>query len=306
MNFYLDFEATRFSNRIISIGCVAENGNTFSTLVNPGDKKKVDKFITELTGITNEMLAEAPTADSAFVDLYNFFVANNDNTEPVYYVYGNSDAEFLRATSKHMHNILACVTAQAIAGNLIDYASVVKKFFVAPSDLALRKVYMLIKSQEELVQKHDALEDALMLQTVVGGLYDKCKPEDKATIMAMPSQKRPQLGNKKSAPAIFQKWNRENSPKWEADTLGSEECWGVRAIDNTTGQVKYFDCFNTAALWLVRYAARNVSPKNTEAVLKIETSIKAAIQNNKSRYGMTWEYNPEGAIAAAAKEGQNG
>ena len=43
MNFYLDFEATRFTNRIISIGCVAGNGETFSTLVKPGDKKKVDK-----------------------------------------------------------------------------------------------------------------------------------------------------------------------------------------------------------------------------------------------------------------------
>ena len=29
MKFFMDFEATRFSNRIISIGCGAENGNTF-------------------------------------------------------------------------------------------------------------------------------------------------------------------------------------------------------------------------------------------------------------------------------------
>lgn len=301
MNFYLDFEATRFSNRIISIGCVAENGNTFSTLVKPGDKKKVDKFITELTGITNEMLEDAPTAESAFVDLYNFFVANSDNTEPVYYVYGNSDAEFLRATARHMTNVLACVTAQAIAGNLIDYASVVKKFFVAPSDLALRKVYMLVKSQEELVQKHDALEDALMLQTVVAGLHDKCKPEDKATIMAMPSQKRPKIGGKQ-APEIFRKWNQLNSPKWEADTLADENCWGVKCTCNQSGRVMYFNNFNTAALWLIRYVARNTSPKNTEAVQKIENHIKTAIQNNKSRYGCTWEYSPEGAIAAAAKE----
>ena len=67
MKFYLDFEATRFSNRIISIGCVAENGATFYTLVKPGDKKKVDKFITELTGITNEMLATAPDSDAAYI-----------------------------------------------------------------------------------------------------------------------------------------------------------------------------------------------------------------------------------------------
>ena len=41
MNFYLDFEATRFSNRIISIGCVAGTGETFETYVNPGDKKRL-------------------------------------------------------------------------------------------------------------------------------------------------------------------------------------------------------------------------------------------------------------------------
>ena len=303
MNFYLDFEATRFSNRIISIGCVAENGNTFSSLVKPGDKKKVDKFITELTGITNEMLADAPDTDSAFMSLFKFIIANTGTEAPTYYVYGNSDAEFLAATIRHMSDPVACICAQAIKGNLIDYASVVKKFFVAPSDLALRKVYMLIKSQEELVQKHDALEDALMLQTVVAGLYDKCKPEDKATIMAMPSQKRPQTGNKKSAPAIFQKWNQLNSPKWEADTMADENCWCVKCTCDQNGQhVMYFDSFNTAALWLIRYMVRNTSPRNDAAVLKIETAIKAAIQNNKSRYGMTWEYNPEGAIAAAAKE----
>ena len=167
MNFYLDFEATRFSNRIISIGCVAGTGETFETYVNPGDKKKVDKFITELTGITNEMLADAPNADTAFKMLFDFIEANSDGEAPAYYVYGNSDVDFINSTLRHMSDTQACVCAQAIAGNLIDYASVVKKFFVAKSDLALRKVYMLIQEQKELVQKHDALEDARMLCTVV-------------------------------------------------------------------------------------------------------------------------------------------
>lgn len=71
MKFFMDFEATRFSNRIISIGCVAENGNTFTTLVHPG-KKKVDKFITELTGITNEMLEAAPDPDTVLPQFLDF------------------------------------------------------------------------------------------------------------------------------------------------------------------------------------------------------------------------------------------
>lgn len=301
MKFFLDFEATRFSNRIISIGCVAGTGETFETYVNPGAKKKVDKFITELTGITNEMLVDAPNADTAFKMLYDFIEANSDGEAPVYYVYGNSDVDFINSTLRHMSDTQACICAQAIAGNLIDYASVVKKFFVAKSDLSLRKVYMLIQEQKELVQKHDALEDAQMLETVVANLYDKCKPEDKDTILAMPSQPRPQIGKRKMAPEIFREWNKVNAPKWEARTGADENMWVIKCTDNQTQQVKYFDSFNTAALWLIRYCARNVSPKKEEAVLKIENAIKAAYKNNKSRYGCTWEYNPEGAIAMITK-----
>ena len=302
MKFFLDFEATRFSNRIISIGCVAENGATFYTLVKPGDKKKVDKFITELTGITNEMLATAPDADTAFNMFMDYLEANNDHDAPEYYCYGDSDVVFLEHTLNHMEDTRACVCAQAVAGNLIDYASVVKKFFVAKSDLALRKVYMLIQEQKELVQKHDALEDARMLETVVAHLYDKCKPEDKDTILAMPSQPRPQTGKK--APTIFQKWNSQ--PKWEAETGANENSWVLKCTDQHSGQSKYFNDFNTAALWVIKYIARNVSPKKEDAVRKIEAALKSAPQTGKCRYNCYWEYSPEGAIAAAAKEEANG
>ena len=137
MKFYLDFEATRFSNRIISIGCVAENGKTFYTLVKPGKKKKVDKFITELTGITNEMLEGAPSADQAFAQLADWFEENSSGIAPEFYCYGDSDAVFIQHTLADMEDTKACLCAMAIAGNLIDYAGIVKKFFVSPNDMAL-------------------------------------------------------------------------------------------------------------------------------------------------------------------------
>lgn len=297
MKFYLDFEATRFSNRIISIGCVAENGNTFSTLVKPGKKKKVDKFITELTGITNEMLAEAPSADQAFSKLADWFEENSSGTAPEFYCYGDSDAVFIQHTLADMEDTKACLCAMAIGGNMIDYASVVKRFFVAKSDVALRKVYMLIQSQQELVQKHDALEDALMLQCVVENLEIKCKPEDKETILAMPSQKKPKT---KKAPNLFLKW--EGQPKWEADTLADESKWMFKCTDQHSGDVKYFDSAETAALWIIRYIARNVSPKSSEHRQRIANAVTAAVENNKCRYNCYWEYNPEGAIALRVKE----
>lgn len=300
MKFYLDFEATRFSNRIISIGCVAENGNIFSTLVKPGNKKKVDKFITELTGITNEMLAEAPSADQAFSKLADWFEENSSGIAPEFYCYGDSDAVFIQHTLADMEDTKACLCAMAIGGNMIDYASVVKRFFVAKSDVALRKVYMLIQSQQELVQKHDALEDALMLQCVVENLEIKCKPEDKETILAMPSQKKPKT---KKAPNLFLKW--EGQPKWEADTLADESKWMFKCTDQHSGDVKYFDSAETAALWIIRYIARNVSPKSSEHRQRIANAVAAAVESGKCRYNCYWEYNPEGAIALIAEEDNN-
>ena len=53
MNFYIDFEANQFSDRIISIGCISENGNNFYSLCRPSKPgETITNFITELTGIT--------------------------------------------------------------------------------------------------------------------------------------------------------------------------------------------------------------------------------------------------------------
>ena len=297
MKFFIDFEATRFSNRIISVGCVAENGKTFYSLVKPGKKKKVDKFITELTGITNEMLEDAPCADRVFSKLADWFEENSSGIAPEFYCYGDSDITFIQHTLADMEDTKACLCAMAIAGNLIDYADVVKKFFVSPNDMALRKVYMLIQAKQELVQKHDALEDALMLQCVVENLETKCKPEDKATILAMPSQKKPKV---KKAPDLFQKWSGQT--KWGADTRADENCWMFKCTDQHSGDVKYFDCAETAALWIIRYIARNVSPKSQEHRNRIANAVAAAVNNGKCRYNCHWEYNPEGAIMCVTQE----
>lgn len=289
MNYYLDFEATRFSNRIISIGCVAETGETFSTLVKPVNKAKVDKFITELTGITNEMLETAPTADAAFLDLYHFIMETcTDGAPPTYYAYGNSDADFIRHTIKYMTNPISCICAQAIQGNLVDYAETVKKFFGAKSDLALRKIYMLIKSQQEFVQNHDALEDAKMLQTVVEQLHNKCKPADKNIILNMASQKKPQLnGAVKSAPPIFIEWN--NYSKWESPTGADENDWVIKMVDqHAKDKPMYFKDLDTAALWIIKFVARNMSPKKEEHIERVKRAIVKSNSDNRCRYNCYW------------------
>ena len=54
----------------------------------------------------------------------------------------------------------------------------------------------------------------------------------------------------------------------------------------------------------IKYIARNVSPKNADAVRKIESAIASAPQTGKCRYNCYWEYNPEGAIMCVSKESE--
>ncbi len=84
----VDFETTgshpRQGDSIIQIGAVAiDDGqvtDSFSTLVNPG--QAIPPFITQLTGITDEMVAEAPSLEEVFPRLLRLldgraFVAHN-------------------------------------------------------------------------------------------------------------------------------------------------------------------------------------------------------------------------------------
>ena len=173
MNFYLDFEATQFSNQIISIGCISDNNMSFNTLVKPV-KDKVNKFITDLTGITNEDVNKAPTADEAFLSFYEYCELETRDfaVMPEFYCYGNSDKGFLQHTIRKMKNFKAIMFATTIANNLIDYSKDVKQYFGMAHPIALKKVIALIEKDNEVKQKHDALEDALMLREVVSRLQE--------------------------------------------------------------------------------------------------------------------------------------
>ena len=276
---FLDFEATQFSNEIISIGCVMENGKFFSSLVRPKDIKHVTAFITELTGITREMLEDAPTSEEAFNHLYDFIRKHGDNTLPKYICYGNTDAGFLMATANRMTDVNAYTFVTSIAHTIKDYSPEVRKFFASAHNIGLRKVYNLVKSEEE-VQKHDALEDAMMLAEVFYNLREKCSPEDRAIIEAMPKQPRP---GKTKAPQMYLDWPDK---KWDADTRGTADNWEICA--KVSDHVKYFDNLETAALWAIKYLVRGHSPKNQRDINSIKKTITAHIQNGKTFCSFNW------------------
>lgn len=282
MNFYLDFEATQFSNQIISIGCVSESGKTFSTLVNPGEKIKISKFITELTGITKDMLSAAPDMDEAFDRLHTFVCMCDYFNEPHYFCYGDCDATFIKASIQRMHNVNSIIFAQSILYALFDYSKSVKKFFKADQSIALRKLFSFIK-EDEIVQKHDALEDAKMLYDVADKMIQFCHPEDIEKIRNIPGQKKPQVKNSKKAPESF---INMRGTIWSATTGADEKNYSIKC-EGRGNNIKYFKDLETAVMWLIKYICGG-SPKKNNTVRHRKKEILKAI-NNKTKYcGLYW------------------
>ena len=88
---FYDLEATGlnyFYDSITEIGAITDNGNTFQTFVNP--LIPIPSKITELTGITNDMVANAPTIKDA---LYQFltFICNESKHKHIYLVAHNGN-----------------------------------------------------------------------------------------------------------------------------------------------------------------------------------------------------------------------
>lgn len=285
MNFYLDFEATRFSNRIISIGCTNEKGAKFETLVKP-ERGKVDKFITELTGITPEMVEDAPSADEAFNAFAEWAYINSENTPPKYFCYGNSDVDFIAATMRTMSDFKAISFAASIKALLVDYSSVVKEY-LCTSSIALKKVVALIEETDEVEQRHDALEDAEMLRKVVENLQTKCTPADAEKLKSMKSAPKVKPQTQK-VPEIILSWH--GCKKFEANTFADATNYSIKCVSDVG--IKYFDSIDTATLWVIQYVAGGTSPKNPNNIKKVRNKIKSAIYNHRETYcGFKWEEN---------------
>lgn len=286
MRFFVDFEATQFSNRIISIGCVAANGNTFSTLVKPS-KKKITKFITDLTGITNEMLAKAPNADQAFEAFYNFIVENSDGYAPEYYCYGNSDTTFIDATIRTMSDVKAIAFAASMSRSLIDYSKVVKSTFGLANEVSLKKIYVMVK-EEETIQHHDALEDAQMLCDVALNLKDEYSQEERDKLCSLRVSVDKPGKARRHAPDTWLAWNGyKNEDKFIVDTGANENDYTYYCVCNK--DKKYFHSLETAALWAMRFGfVSNRSPRDNSHIQGMVERITHRMNTDKAAYNCKW------------------
>ena len=281
MKFYIDFEATQYTENIISIGCVAENGDSFSSLVNC--PYKVGSFVTQLTGITNDMVSTAPSPDEVFTNFFKWIMERSEGV-PSYYCYGNADSGYIRNTVKNMKDFSAITFALSIAGNLIDYSRDVCNFFNM-KQVGLHRVFLLMQ-EEAGEQKHDALEDAQMLAFVEQNMAVKCKPEDKAV---MPAATHP---NTKKAPAKFLAFPDGRNNKYLTDTGADENnyMYKYQSKNNSDG-VKYFDSLETAYLWAMKYCLQGKSPKKDKDIKMVQKNINNAIKNDVYYGGGKWTLN---------------
>lgn len=269
MNFYLDFEATQYSNRIISIGCMAENGEKFNTFVKPVNNEKVGKYITELTGITEEMVADAPTADEAFLMFYEWFMMQ-DVKLPTFYVYG-PDLKYIESTIKYMDDKLAIMFANSIKACLVDYSKIVTKYLSRKS-IALRSLVAMINA-EEVVQRHDALEDAEWLKLVADNLDKIPIAQAVTTIPSQPAKKtsiisegpfpNPNFVKLKYEPAHISALGTGKKAMWKNladDSFGTKNDWTVRVWDDS--HEAFFRNPEDAVYWSLKSKTTSIKDPN--------------------------------------------
>lgn len=162
MKIFIDFEATG-AKEIVSVGAVAENGNTYYSLVKP-EISKLTQYLSDLIGLRNEDLDNAPKIENVFSELYYWCI----NLEPhvsnwEFYSYGSDDIDFIRASKPFLNSDESIIIASLMIANMIDYSKTAQIYFQGTTSLI--KAFNYINNIEK-EQIHNALDDAKMLADV--------------------------------------------------------------------------------------------------------------------------------------------
>ena len=267
MKYFLDFEGTQFSHRIISIGAVCENGHSFYSLVKPESKYKIGKIITELTGITIEDIDNAKGSIEVFNEFYNWVLAqeeeakeNEVNWNPEWFCWGSEDIHFVKGTFKDCaSDPCARLILGDIAGGLTDYGMRFCQRYNIKQRGLLRVAQAFDHTKE---QDHNALNDAILLQ-FVHSCEEKYKKAEIKKIVARLTE----AEEAKPKP----KWTKSDLPKGTIVT-----------ISNNKKVTHSFETANEAAKWLI--AEKKIKDKEENEVA--EKILEAAKKRNS--YYKSW------------------
>lgn len=163
MKYYIDFEAAKHIEEIISVGAVREDGETFYSLVKPKDGK-ITGALTELTGLTEEELNNAPNSEEIFEKLYDWVFNELKDNLPEFYTWGNHDVEYIRHTFKRTKSLKARFILGYMSGSIRDFSrEICRKLKV--SNIKMIKFYSCLNRHDNL-QNHNSLDDAIMLYNI--------------------------------------------------------------------------------------------------------------------------------------------
>lgn len=187
MKFYIDFEATQPENEIIAIGAVAENGATFHSLVKP-QFSSISQYISQMTHISAEDLEWAPDINKALIEFDAWVMAQESNIMNCRFISYGDDDKFIKSTLPAITNEHAFTVAAILMAKIEDCSGDTKKFFHGTIKLIHAFNYVQAVETE---QKHNPLEDAMMLQKVYEHMQTHeplpCHPLNKGFDAAMSS-----------------------------------------------------------------------------------------------------------------------
>lgn len=248
--YFIDFEASQFKQEIISVGCINDRGEEFQSLVQPSEKK-ITSFITSLTGITQKMIDNANTADVVFADFWDWI--SEDKEAPCFICYGNCDKTFVQNTLKKVTNLKAKAALLLIENGIKDFAPTVGKTFNLAKSISLRQLHDYYY-KKDLIQHHDALEDASWLKEI----FDVFEHTDKEDFLN-----------------VFDSYTKQAAIKQQE---GNKPTYCVE-LDME------FKSIAAAA----RYLKENYMKGNKEVVIKnITKKLSRAIRDEIQYCGLTW------------------
>ena len=162
MNFYIDFEATQPENEIIAIGTVAENGATFHSLVKP-QFSSISQYVSQLTHISAEDLEKAPDINEVLKNFDLWVMSQESDIMKCRFIAYGDDSKFVKSTLPAITNDHAFTCAAILMAKIEDCYDETRKFF--HGTIKLVHAFNYVQSVET-EQRHNPLEDAMMLQKV--------------------------------------------------------------------------------------------------------------------------------------------
>lgn len=166
----IDLETTGLSynyEKIIELGAIKYKNNIevarFNTLINP--QMEISEFIEELTGITNEMVADKPTIETEISKFVDFI---GDNLILGHYV--RFDINFINKAYNDYFS-------KTIENDYTDTLSLSRR--VLP-DLKNHKLKTLKEYYDINTEAHRAIEDCLSTNSIYSKLKEKIKENPKS------------------------------------------------------------------------------------------------------------------------------